>query len=147
MGQVTQQHSYKRHPMSKLFWDSSKEEFDELVESIKENGQREAILKQGDEIVDGWRRYQACLKAGIQPKFAEWTGKGDLLKLVVDKNFNRRNYTASQRAAVAAEIDHIIAKHTKQDYDKVRTDTERDYFMSSQEAVEYGIIDRVISKH
>ena len=41
----------------------------------------------------------------------------------------------------------IIAKHTKQDYEKVRTDTERDYFMSSQEAKTYGIIDRVISEH
>ena len=39
----------------------------------------------------------------------------------------------------------IIAKHTNQDYDKVRTDTERDYFMSSEEAKTYGIIDRVIT--
>jgi len=36
---------------------------------------------------------------------------------------------------------------TKQDYEKVRTDTERDYFMSSEEAKEYGIIDRVIAEH
>jgi ATP-dependent Clp protease protease subunit len=35
----------------------------------------------------------------------------------------------------------------RQDYDKVRTDTERDYFMSSEEARKYGIIDRVISEH
>ena len=32
-------------------------------------------------------------------------------------------------------------------YEKVRNDTERDYFMSSEEAVTYGIIDRVISEH
>ena len=48
---------------------------------------------------------------------------------------------------IRQRLDHIIAKHTKQDYEKVRTDTERDYFMSSEEAVEYGIIDRVISEH
>ena len=41
----------------------------------------------------------------------------------------------------------IIAHHTGQDYEKVRSDTERDYFMSSEEATEYGIIDRVISEH
>ena len=41
----------------------------------------------------------------------------------------------------------ILAKHTGQDYEKVRTDTERDYFMSSEEAKDYGIIDRVISEH
>src|SRR6478672_157315 len=48
---------------------------------------------------------------------------------------------------IRQRLDAIIAKHTKQDYDKVRTDTERDYFMSSEEAKTYGIIDRVISEH
>jgi ATP-dependent Clp protease protease subunit len=48
---------------------------------------------------------------------------------------------------IRQRLDHIIAKHTKQEYDKVRTDTERDYFMSSEEAQAYGIIDRVISEH
>jgi ATP-dependent Clp protease protease subunit len=48
---------------------------------------------------------------------------------------------------IRQRLDHIIAQHTKQDYEKVRTDTERDYFMSSEEAVAYGIIDRVISEH
>ena len=41
----------------------------------------------------------------------------------------------------------IIAKHTGQDIDKVRQDTDRDYFMSAEEAKDYGIIDRVISQH
>ena len=44
-------------------------------------------------------------------------------------------------------LDEIIAKHTGKDLEKVRQDTERDYFMSSEEAKEYGIIDRVISEH
>ncbi len=44
-------------------------------------------------------------------------------------------------------LDEIIAKHTNKDLKDVRKDTERDYFMSSEEAKEYGIIDRVISEH
>ena len=44
-------------------------------------------------------------------------------------------------------LDEIIADHTGQDLEKVRQDTERDYFLSSEEAKEYGIIDRVISEH
>jgi len=48
---------------------------------------------------------------------------------------------------VRERLDRIIADHTGQPYEKVRTDTERDYFMSSEEATEYGIIDRVISEH
>ena len=41
-------------------------------------------------------------------------------------------------------LDEIIAHHTGQDIEKVSKDTDRDYFMSSPEAVEYGIIDSVI---
>ena len=44
-------------------------------------------------------------------------------------------------------LDEIIADHTGQELDKVRQDTERDYFLSSEEAKTYGIIDRVISEH
>ena len=44
-------------------------------------------------------------------------------------------------------LDEIIAEHSGKDVEKVRSDTERDYFMSSEEAKEYGIIDRVISEH
>ena len=44
-------------------------------------------------------------------------------------------------------LDEIIAQHSGKDVEKVRSDTERDYFMSSEEAKEYGIIDRVIHEH
>jgi ATP-dependent Clp protease protease subunit len=44
-------------------------------------------------------------------------------------------------------LDQIIAKHTGQPLEKITSDTERDFFMSSEEAAEYGIIDRVISSH
>jgi ATP-dependent Clp protease, protease subunit len=48
---------------------------------------------------------------------------------------------------VRKRLDEIIAKHTGKELDVVSKDTERDYFMSSEEAKEYGIIDRVISEH
>ena len=48
---------------------------------------------------------------------------------------------------VRQRLDKILAKHTGQEYEKVRQDTERDYFMSSEEAQQYGIIDRVIAHH
>ncbi len=38
----------------------------------------------------------------------------------------------------------ILAKHTEQPTDKLRIDTERDFFMSGQEAKEYGLVDEVI---
>ena len=48
---------------------------------------------------------------------------------------------------VRKRLDEIIARHTHKDLEQVSKDTERDYFMSSEEAKEYGIIDRVISEH
>jgi ATP-dependent Clp protease protease subunit len=45
---------------------------------------------------------------------------------------------------VRQRLDEIISKHTGQALEKVAKDTERDYFMSAQEAKEYKIVDRVI---
>jgi ATP-dependent Clp protease protease subunit len=48
---------------------------------------------------------------------------------------------------VRRRLDEILAKHTGQDLEKVSRDTERDYFMSAEEAQEYNLIDRVITQH
>ena len=44
------------------------------------------------------------------------------------------------------ELDSILVKHTQQPPERIRTDTERDFFMSGHQAREYGIIDEVIMK-
>jgi len=41
-------------------------------------------------------------------------------------------------------LNGILSKHTKQSLKKLQQDTERDYFMSGEEAKEYGIIDQVV---
>ena len=42
------------------------------------------------------------------------------------------------------KINELLAKHTGQGLDKIEKDTDRDYFMSAEEAKTYGIIDEVI---
>ncbi len=42
-------------------------------------------------------------------------------------------------------LNHILAKHTGQSIERVINDTERDFFMSSEEAKEYGIVDKIIT--
>jgi ATP-dependent Clp protease protease subunit len=44
-------------------------------------------------------------------------------------------------------IDEIYAQHTGQSEEQVHTDMERDRFMTAQQSVEYGLIDRVIEHH
>jgi ATP-dependent Clp protease protease subunit len=41
-------------------------------------------------------------------------------------------------------LNQILAKHTGQDIEKIRIDTDRDYFMSGTESVKYGLIDAVL---
>lgn len=43
-------------------------------------------------------------------------------------------------------LNEILASHTGQPLDKIKQDTDRDYYMSAQEALEYGIVDKIISK-
>jgi ATP-dependent Clp protease protease subunit len=42
-------------------------------------------------------------------------------------------------------LDEILSDHSGQPYEKVRQDTERDYFMTAAEGKDYGIIDDVIA--
>ncbi len=43
------------------------------------------------------------------------------------------------------DLNRLLAHHCKIDFEKVRADTERDYFMSAEEAQKYGIIDKVLT--
>jgi len=43
-------------------------------------------------------------------------------------------------------LSELLAKHTSQPIEKIITDTDRNFFMSAQEAKDYGIIDEVIDK-
>jgi ATP-dependent Clp protease, protease subunit len=43
-------------------------------------------------------------------------------------------------------IHRILAKHTGQTMEKIRHDTERDFFMDGEEAVKYGIVDKIITE-
>jgi len=45
-----------------------------------------------------------------------------------------------------ARMNELLSRHTGQPIEKIEKDTDRDYFMTAQEAKEYGIIDEVIEK-
>ena len=54
--------------------------------------------------------------------------------------------TAREIQKLKQELYTIIAEHSHQPYDKVWTDSDRDYWMTAQEAQEYGMIDQVLAK-
>lgn len=53
---------------------------------------------------------------------------------------------AKEILRMKSELNTLLAEMTGQTYDKLEADTERDYFMSAQEALNYGIIDSVYTR-
>ena len=62
-------------------------------------------------------------------------GQATEIKIVADRIIKLRN-----------KINTIISKKTNKSLKKIETDTERDYYMDSKEALNYGIIDKIIIK-
>ena len=54
--------------------------------------------------------------------------------------------TAKEILTLKEELYNIISKHTGQDYKKVYKDSDRDYWMKSDKALEYGMIDEILTK-
>ena len=55
--------------------------------------------------------------------------------------------TAREIQKLKKELYQIISDHSKQDYDKVWKDSDRDYWMTSEEAKDYGMVDEVLLKN
>lgn len=53
---------------------------------------------------------------------------------------------AREMMRIKNQINAILAKHTGQNIKKIENDTDRDYFMTAEEAKKYGIIDKIIQK-
>lgn len=91
--------SYERHPLSAAWPDMARDEFDALVLSIQEHGQREPIMLYDGQVLDGWHRLQACESAGRKPQFAAFEGSLEDAEAFVCDKHTRRSLTATQRAA------------------------------------------------
>ncbi len=52
--------------------------------------------------------------------------------------------TAKQILKTKAQLNRILSEHTKQPLKKIERDTDRDFYLTPQEAVDYGLIDSVI---
>lgn len=94
------------HEIASIFPMMEGEEFETLVKDIKENGLIEPIYLYEGKIIDGRNRYLACQKAGVEPRFEEYTGISPV-DFVISKNLHRRHLNESQRAVVAAKIANL----------------------------------------
>ena len=53
---------------------------------------------------------------------------------------------AKQILDLKERLNRMLSENTGQDYDKVSRDTDRDYFMAAEEAIDYGLVDGILSQ-
>lgn len=104
----------KAHPAAAVFPLLTGDEFDELVDDIRVNGQRVPVTTWNGQLLDGRNRVRACEKLGIKVDSEPWDGKGSPAAYVVSVNLRRRHLTPSQRAMVAAELKPAFAAEAKE---------------------------------
>lgn len=98
---------YEEHPIAKMFPLMEGAEFNELVDSVSLNGQREPVVVAGKWLLDGRNRLRACKALGIPPKIREFDPAKDgesVISYIIDVNMRRRHLTTPQRAVLGAMI-------------------------------------------
>jgi hypothetical protein len=73
-------HGMPVHPVCGLFPLMSEADLMKLQEDIKENGLKLPIVIHEGQVLDGRDRLNACVRAGVEPRFEEWDGRGSLVK-------------------------------------------------------------------
>jgi hypothetical protein len=101
------------HELASIFPMMVGEEYESLKADIKKNGLLEPIWTYQDKVIDGRNRFKACSEVEITPKYQEWDGVGSLIGFILSLNLRRRHLTASERAAIGAEIEPLFAEEAK----------------------------------
>lgn len=98
---------YPVHPAAQLFPLMQGEEFDALVEDVRQRGLVEAVVLHEKQILDGRNRLLACIEAKAEPKFKEWkptTPEDNPWLFVLGANIKRRHLPAGQRAVITVKV-------------------------------------------
>ncbi len=94
-----------RHELSVMFGDMPTDQFNQLADDIKRNGLRHPVTVWQGQIVDGWHRFKACKKAGIEPRFTEFAGDDRAaLALVMSENARRRHLSEAMQITIRKKV-------------------------------------------
>ena len=104
--------TYPVHGLCSALPEMTRTEYQRLLGDIRDNGLVRPITLFEGAILDGRHRYRACIEAGVQPRFVEFTGS-DPAAFVISESCHR-SLTESQRAhAVIGIKDYLEAEARK----------------------------------
>jgi ParB-like chromosome segregation protein Spo0J len=97
---------YPVHSYACMFEMLEPTELARLAEDIRLNGQHEPIIMYRGQVLDGRNRLEACMRAGVEPRFVfkDELDEQGAFNLVLSRNVARRHLDASQRAMIAASL-------------------------------------------
>jgi site-specific DNA-methyltransferase (adenine-specific) len=102
----------KIHPVAELFPMLSASDLQEMSDSIKREGLLNPCVRQGDTLLDGRNRIEACKMAGVEPRFIEYAGESPVA-LIIGANLARRHLDKGQKIALALEIEPHFAEEAE----------------------------------
>lgn len=95
---------YAAHPFAEIF-PVHEDSLTALSDNIKASGQREEIVLFENKILDGRRRYAACIRAGVEPRFRKFGSRStdgtDPLEFAFQVNYYRRDLSEAERTLAA----------------------------------------------
>ena len=100
------------------------------------------VQKRWDEI----RGYIESRGVDFDYVHSEGYGSVERLARTLANNGYRTIVVVGGDGALNDALNGILASHTGQSVKKIEKDTERDFFMSAEEAVKYGLVDGVVSR-
>lgn len=131
----------QRHYLSAAWGDMPEEELQALVEDIKANGQREPIVLLDGQVLDGWHRYSACQRLGVECANTEFPADQDPVSWVISRNGHRRSLNASQKAMAVVEC-HRWAPPVRPN----KGDGPSPFSTNAEMAREVGVSERTIKR-
>lgn len=127
------------HPVVELFPPMKEDQFQELKEDIRKNGQLENIVVWKGLLVDGRHRLRACEELGIEPEIAELMEETDPIAWALSHNLHRRHLTTSQRSNIAAKL-------ATMEKGRPETNAEKDAFTQQEAADLLGVSRESVQK-
>ena len=95
---------FEQHPLAaQLIPQMTPVDLHDLINDIKEKGQRHAIRSFEGKILIGWSRYIACIAGEIEPRIVEYTGD-DPIGLIASEDLHRRHMLPADRKKVAQAV-------------------------------------------
>jgi len=104
---------YEVHPAALIPPPLADDDYQALLDSIRQHGQQHPIILFEGRVIDGRHRYQACRELGIIPRVESYSGNLSPLE-IVKLNLARRHLSASQKAVVALSIADYEAELAKE---------------------------------